>query len=540
MKGRKSRKWVIPVVVVVVIAAVVGFMALRHPRAAVATNAQQYETRAVTRGDLQVTVHGSGSLAPIEAQTVYTQTAGRVDNVLVENGDAVKKDQPLATLNGDGLADTIKDLKEQIVTQDAAIAAARNMTGSKTLTAPVKSRVKAIYTAVDEDVTRAMSADHALILLSTDGKMKLSFTPEQGVTVTPGQKVSVHVGKKKVDGFLTDIPDGTTNEAVAVIADDSFALNAKAEVYSKDGAKLGNGTLEANQPLLVTAYSGTVDHIYVDVGDKVSAGGRLLRLDGAILGADFEAQLVKRQQLQDDLDDAYADQANLTITAPFDGIVSDLTLAAGSSVPDGTAVCSVQDTSRFKLVVAADELDVPGIQAGQDATISIDALPNETATGKVVRVSSLGVKANDITTYDVTLEVQAPTGALANMTASADILVKESKNTLLVPVEAIVNEQGKSYVLGALPTDLATDSAGTGNRARRSQTVERPRYEVQTGLTNDSSVEILSGLNEGDAVAVPLAAGTSISDLFTGGGMGGGTRQGQAETTKAPDETSGG
>ena len=41
-------------------------------------------------------------------------------------------------------------------------------------------------------------------------------------------------------------------------------------------------------------------------------------------------------------------------------------------------------------------------------------------------------------------------------------------------------------------------------------------------------------------VAVPLAAGTSISDLFTGGGMGGGTRQGQAETTKAPDETSGG
>ncbi len=511
MKKRTMRRVVIAVLAVAVVAAAA--LALR-PRGSAATG-QQYKAVDVVRGDLQVTVHGSGALEPIDTQNVHASATGKAQAVLVEDGDTVVKGQPIAVLKDDVLEDTIADLKEQIVTQDATVAATMAGTGSKTLTAPVKGRVKAVFTAEGEDVQRAMSADQALLLLSTDGRMKVEFTPAAGVAVEPGQPVNVKIGKKSVDGFVQDVPDGTNKTAVVLIEDDSLAAGKAAQVVAEDGTALGEGKLAVNRPLLITAYSGTVDRVYVEVGDEVKAGKRLVRLDGAVLNASYEAQLVKRQQLQDDLDDAYADLAALTITAPCDGVVSGLTVKEGDAVTDGMALCTVQDVSGFQLVIAADELDVPSIAVGQTATVTIDALPGQTATATVTRISPLGVKANDITTYDVTLTVDAPAGALATMTAAADILTKESKSTLLVPVEALVNEQGKTYVWGTLPGDL-----GVTGDAKPAEGQEREKIEVTTGLINDSQVEILTGLAEGDTVAVPLTQGEGIAQYF--GGQGGG------------------
>ncbi len=519
MKKRTMRRVVIAVLAVAVV--VVAAVALLRPRASVMTS-QQYKAVDVARGDLQVTVHGSGALEPIDTQNVHAPANGEAQAVLVQDGDRVTKGQAIAVLKDDTLEDTIADLKQEIVTQDATVAATMAGTGSKTLTAPVKGRVKAIYTAEDEDVQKAMSADQALLLLSTDGRMKVEFTPAAGVTVKPGQPVTVKIGKKSVDGFMQDVPDGTNTTAVVLLEDDTFSVGKAAQVVAEDGTTLGKGKLAVNRPLLITAYSGTVDRLYVEVGDEVKAGKRLVRLDGAVLNASYEAQLVKRQQLQDDLNDAYADLAALTITAPCDGVVSGLTLKAGDTVADGTALCTVQDVSGFQLVIAADELDVPSIAVGQTATVTIDALPGQTAAATVTRISPLGVKANDITTYDVTLTVDAPAGALATMTASADILTQESKNALLVPVEALVNELGKSYVWGTLPGDL-----GVTGDAKAAEGQERKKIEVTTGLVNDSQAEVLTGLAEGDAVALPLTQGDGIAQYF-GGGQGGGMTQGAA------------
>jgi HlyD family secretion protein len=546
---KKKKVWPWLIVIVVVLAAAL----LVLPRFLIPSNTaltgQQYETYQVTKGDIQVTVHGTGSIEAMDTKTVSAGANGKVDTVLVENGDAVKKGQLLATLNADDKNTTIKSLKEQIITQDATIASTRAMPTSKTLTTPVAARVKAIYAKVDEDTTVSMSAQGALMLLSTDGNMKVSFVPASGKVLVAGSKVKFIIAGKKVSGFISTVPDSTTDKAEAILPDDSYGEGTAAIVQDSKGAELGRGTLESNRPLMVTAYTGTVDHIYVKTGDKLKKGHKLVKLDGTILDANYESLLVKRQQLQDDLDQAYDDLADYSITAPADGIVTDLSIQESAVVQQGMAVCTIQQNASFKLIVAADELDIPSIKLGQKADIKIDALPNQTASGEVIKISPIGVKSNDVTTYDVTLKVTAPAGAMVQMNASADIEVAFKADTLLVPVEAVHTVNGKSYVYGTLPTDssAASDPTSTASAAKSNRTgffgrsgsaananLQRKMIEVTMGLTSDSSVEILSGLQQGDEIAVPIAKSTS-SSVF---GMGAGISRATSDTGSTSSTTS--
>lgn len=560
MKPKKKRfPWKVVIIVVIVVAVLGGAAIFAFGRPKVSANAtQNFSVSTVTRGDISVTVHGSGSLEPMDSTNVYVQQAGTVDQLNLDNGDVVKAGQVLAVLRDDSLNDQIDTLKEAIVTQDATIAGlSRGNTGVKKLTAPVDSRVKAIYTAEGQDVTQAMGASNALMLLSTDGKLKVDFTPTQGVKLAAGQPVNVVVDSKTYKGFLATLPDGSVTTAQAQISDDSLPLDADATVQSTDGAALGQGKLAVNRPLLVTAYSGTVDTIYVDVNEKVDAGKKLMALDGAVLSANFEAQLVKRDQQTTDLQKLYEDQAKLTITATADGIVSGLNLTEGTPAQSNALACTIQSQTAFKLVIGVDELDIPKVAIGQKATIKIDALPDAQVTGEVTRISPIGTKSNDVTAYDVTLKVDAPNGTLSAMNSAADIQVAFHSNALLVPVDAIQTVNGKSYVYvvtgttgstanGQMPRSSAGSEGsgnnggaargnrggnlaggfGGGNRNAAQANLQRERVDVTVGLINDTQAEILEGLTEGQHVAVPEAAITNtMANMFSaGGGNGGGTR----------------
>lgn len=536
MKKKRSLAWIVIVVIVVVAAG--GALLLQRALRVSAANlsAQQYETAKVTKGDISVTVHGTGSLDVQDTSTVSAGASAKVDSVLVENGDNVKKGQLIAQLNADDVNDKISSLKDQITAQDATIANMRSAPVTKTLYAPVDSRVKAIYAKEDEDTGISMSAKGALMLLSTDGKMKVSFVPVSGVQVRAGAAVKVVMGKTSVEGYIESIPDSTTDDAVAIISDGGYTLNAKATVNDASGAVLGNGTLEVNKPLLITADSGTVDRLYVEKEDEVKQGHRVVKLTGCILDPNFSSQLAQRQKLQDDLNQAYDDLKSLSITAPADGVVKDLALQENSMAQDGMTVCTILQNTGFKLVVAVDELDIPGIQIGQKATVKIDALPGKAATGEISKISSIGNIANGVTTYDVTLKVDAPAGAMANMSASADIEVASKSGVLLVPVEALHTVNGKTYVYGTLPGDLTAGTSdaqaakgggmfgaiqsrmGGNSGSANSSKLERQSIEVTVGLISDSSVEILSGLSEGDEIAVPVAQDSSTNMMNFGGG----------------------
>jgi len=229
-------------------------------------------------------------------------------------------------------------------------------------------------------------------------------------------------------------------------------------------------------------------------GEDVFSSGILRVTDFWTLRA---AQLgMEKAQLA--LDNAQKQLNDATITAPFDGVIANLYAKQGDIIPSPMAspqiIMYLVDTTDMEVDINIDEMDVPSVQAGQRAIISIDALPGTTLNGTVISVATVPnaqAAATGATIYVAKVNFTIPQGLAikVGMNVRVDIVTNEHKNVLLLPNNAIKKDnQGKSYV------EIMNDQ----------QVVTKP---VVIGLSNSTQTEIVSGLNEGDKVMTGITAG---------------------------------
>jgi HlyD family secretion protein len=199
--------------------------------------------------------------------------------------------------------------------------------------------------------------------------------------------------------------------------------------------------------------------------------------------AQSEASL---QQLQEQL-------SYTTLTSPIDGEILSRDVEVGDAISSilvlgstATLVMTIGDTRQVYVDGKVDEADIAAVYLGQPARIHIESFKNKTFSGKVTRIAPLGVEKDNVTTFEVRVSIDNPNGEIkANMTANAEILIQEHKNALTVPVQALVYDNQKNASV------QVPDSKGKDGLRRVS---------VQTGISNGSRTEILSGLEEGETV----------------------------------------
>jgi RND family efflux transporter MFP subunit len=224
----------------------------------------------------------------------------------------------------------------------------------------------------------------------------------------------------------------------------------------------------------------------------VSRGGKLFGVDGEILSAELYAQIEARDGLMDDLADIDADIASLTVRAPSAGVVSGLELNPEQIVQEGTPLFTIESNDQIKIDVDIDELDIAGISVGQEAEVEFDALPEKTYTATVVKINPIGVAVNNVTNFTITLQIDSAPEILLGMSADVEIVSQRADNVLVIPQEAIQVIDGEKYVVFEEDVDeelLFTPAT----------------HKVVTGITDGVMIEVLSGLGEGDRVAVPQA-----------------------------------
>jgi len=110
------------------------------------------------------------------------------------------------------------------------------------------------------------------------------------------------------------------------------------------------------------------------------------------------------------------------LTAPFDATVVAVGTQAGDSVSNNTLALALADVSRFEVQVDVSELDVNRIVVGQEATLTLDAVPDQTFVGRVAEVAFLGSVNQGVVTYPVTVVIDRPDASLKpGMTAAVSI-----------------------------------------------------------------------------------------------------------------------
>lgn len=200
-------------------------------------------------------------------------------------------------------------------------------------------------------------------------------------------------------------------------------------------------------------------------------------------------------QAQAALERAEEDLRNSTITSPMNGLVLSRNVEVGDAVSSilvlgsqATLVMTLGDVSEVYVKGKVDEADIAKVYLGQAARISVESMKDKKFLGKVTKISPLGVEKDNVTTFEVRVSIQNPSGELkANMSANAEIILEEKKGVLLMPETAVVYDKERNTSV-----EVPDAKAEKGRR----------KVAVKTGISNGVKTQILEGLKEGDKVVL--------------------------------------
>lgn len=220
------------------------------------------------------------------------------------------------------------------------------------------------------------------------------------------------------------------------------------------------------------------------------AKAQLLVLQAKVMQSDAQVAQDKAnlKQLEEQL--GYTD-----IVSPIDGVVLSRDVEMGDAVSSilvlgssATLVMTLGDTSEVYVKGKVDESDIGKVYLGQPARIKVESFKDKTFSGKVTKISPMGVEKDNVTTFEVRVSINNPGGELkAAMTANAEIILEEHKNVLQIPEGAIMYDKDKKASV-EIPSPKDKDG--------------KKKLAVNIGISNGAKTEVLGGLKEGDEVVL--------------------------------------
>jgi len=238
-----------------------------------------------------------------------------------------------------------------------------------------------------------------------------------------------------------------------------------------------------NRLELKPPIGGRIEEILVDEGDKVKAGQTLAWMSSTERAALLDAARPHGEKTIEYWRNVYKPTP---LIAPIDGEVIVRAFEPGQTVTSGDAVLVLSD----RLIVQAqvDETDIGRVKTGEGAVVSLDAYPQVKVKGRVNKISYESKVVNNVTIYEVDiLPDNVPDIFRSGMSAVVEIVEAEKERALLLPLVAVTRNDGRGSV-------LVREGKGTVRR------------KVTLGLSDNSNVEILAGLQESDEVVAQAPA----------------------------------
>lgn len=450
------------------------------------TTTARFATAKVKRTDISVTVDGTGTVTSAEETDIYSSNGGIVQELPFKLGDTVKSGDLFCRIDDTTSQKNIDTDRNNIAQKTLDLKNLEISLDNLYIKSPIDGTVKSVYAAAGDDVTSLKPAYGGLAIMTT-------------------------------------------------------------------------GSLEIPIPF---PSSGKISQVYVSSGSTVKKGDTLFKLDDSTIKNNMQAIKLQIQQLQNDLNTQQTNLSKTSIMCPRDGIISTLNIKQGDYVDNTKLIAAIINPSNLQIVVPIDEMDIDKVKTGEDAAIKVSDIKDKSYTGHVEKVSSVGKTTNNVTTYDVTLSLDNSDRLRVGMSATVTIAVDKKTNVLAVPAEAVTERNGKKYVTvqsntstkgngnkvnsnfqsknGASNTENSNQSrsgsSGQNNSNRSSSSIPGKPVVVETGIQNQTMVEILSGLSENDTVIIQFPQSSSSNNQnmmrngangasgFGGAGAGGASR----------------
>jgi HlyD family secretion protein len=390
----------------------------------------------VTRGDILLSITAEGNLSlPWHRQLTFG-TIGTVATINVEKGDKVTKGQVMASLDTTSLEQTVKTRELAVKSAEIDLESAQNSLAQLTTPYPFVTFAFALPESLDE----------------------------------------VRLARQRIKE-----------------AQEELVLGLEGEPY--DMAEMKEDLRQAQESL-----TEAESKLAAGLGQGIKPGVAYWTLRAAQMAVD-KAQ-VALDNANNELEKAKSELEKAIIVAPFTGVVADVNVKEGdklSSMDYATkTIIELIDPTIIELKAELDEIDVPEIKLNQRAIIEIDALPDLQIEGEVTYIYPVSIEESGVILYQVIISFDLPSGSVlkSGMSATADIIMDERSQVLLVPDRAIEYDEEGNTVVQVMVDEQIEERA------------------VVAGISDGYQTEIVDGLNEGEIVVIEVPAKTGTSGFF--------------------------
>ena len=538
---------------IIIIVAIIAIGYFVYPKIFASGTTVQYTFGMVKKGDLVVSVSGSGQVATLSKVSIkpntigQTQTLGQIISVKVKNGDTVKAGQVVAILDGKNALQTLNQAKASLLSSQANYdKVVSGLTESELIS--LNDSINSAQTSLDNSkqnillsLKSAYTTVSNLFYLNTD----LYFTDP---TIIPTLTISgvnfisqqlqnnVNQGRYNINPLLSTWRDTVKTQSVLVATDtgDDYikgSINSvlsdlnTVRTYFDDMATLfalysvasdsTGATSLATAKSAASSARGSVDTLISSLTSSLQSYNNLITsLEQAKEDLRLQQKPPEAATLataQSSLDNAKATLANAEtaysariITAPFDGQIGGLSADVGQQVSSSDSLGTLI-TAEKVINVTLNEVDAAKVLAGNSVTITFDSLPGVSLTGSINYIDPLGTVTQGVVSYAVQIKINKQNDQVkTGMTASVAIVTTEHLNTLIIPTSSITTSGGKKYVLVADMSSSTFSGANInsiGSTTRNFSSSTRRNFASSTLVTSTGAN---SSMSQGITMQYPV------------------------------------
>jgi HlyD family secretion protein len=413
-------------------------------------------TATVTQGDIVLTADGSGELIPAAELGLAFRTTGTLQEVLVVASDQVRQGDVVAQLEVEDLERAVAETEVEVQIAQLELADIQEGASEAEL-----ADAEAAVRDARVQLTLAQNAYEATFDSRVDGvAAHEKVMRDWWVGYYQQQK-----GKFE-DGHLSQVD---LDWAMVAMIDAEGRLESALNDASTEEVQARNGVVQAQNNL-----------------DQAQAELELLNsepLTDTVVWAMIavDEALMAYEKAQSAL-------AAVQLVAPFDGTVTEIEATVGEQVGTGTTILTLVDLSEPEVRFWVEESDFEKVVVGKPVEIVFEAYPDITFAGEVARVDPVLVMVDNTPAVQALAKLELATRAanlLIGMTADVEVIAAETRDALLVPVEALREMSPGQYSVFVLKAD--------------GQLEMRP---VTVGLKDYVNAEVLSGLELGEVVSL--------------------------------------
>lgn len=532
----------------------------------------RYVLANVEKGTIIATVSGSGQISTSRQIDLKPEVSGKITYVGVKAGQQVKAGTLIAQIDATDASKVVRDAKNNLETAKLSLAKLKEPASGLTLLQAQNSLTQAeqslatnqnaLVTTYQEsytDVTNAFLDFPTVItglqnmLLATDLSKGVQWNIDFYRDQTKAYADATAYRDSAYNDYLTaqkeydaafaaykavgTVPDQATTEALlASTAKTATAISTAAksannliQFYSDQVTRANKTPIAAagtQLSTLNTYLSQSRTHetgLLADINSiqssknaienaKTSIAEKKLTLADIEDGADsldIRSSELTVAARENTLADAYTTLAKYSLRAPFDGQITSVDGFAGDM--GGSAAIATLITNEQIAELSLNEVDAAKVKVSNKVTLTFDAFDDLTLTGSVAEVDTVGTVAQGVVSYSVKIKLDTQDERVkSGMTVNATIQVATRQDVLMVPSSAVKSQNNASYVLVFDPPLAETgDASGI-----ISKTLPR-QVPVTVGISDDTNVEILTGLSENEQIVTKTTTGTATTQTTT-------------------------